>query len=143
MTTSDPERFLLSDRLQAQILRHAARSHPDECCGLIAGYPSVALEVYTCPNAADSPASAFSVDAGIHYALDRVIEQSGHQLAGIYHSHPRGQQELSAADIAAGGAHGPELVHVLAYRELAEDAIYSLRAFRIVDGRPVPAPIEG
>lgn len=84
--------LILSDAVQAAILRHAAAVAPQECCGLVIVQDG--RQIYrACRNVAAAPAESFEIAAeGWDFKGD---------LAAIVHSHPQGEPYLSGADRAA------------------------------------------
>ncbi len=97
---------LLSSALHAQLLAHAAATHPLECCGLLLGNDGAINMVQPCPNVADDPATGFEIDPVALIAAERTMRQGGAQLIGHYHSHPNGRSEPSPRDAASAAADG-------------------------------------
>jgi proteasome lid subunit RPN8/RPN11 len=101
-----------------QIVEHARRDAPNECCGVVAVRDGVAEAVHPMENLAASPLR-FEVDGLELHRLLTSIEDSGAGLGVIYHSHTRSAAYPSQTDInfAAGwpgvewlivGLKGPE-----------------------------------
>ena len=76
-----------------EIGRHAAEAYPEECCGALFG-AKVDGEVRVrsterVPNRrTDQRERRFSIDPLDYGRLERLAEESGLGLVGIYHSHP-------------------------------------------------------
>ncbi|WP_033925937.1 M67 family metallopeptidase [Sphingomonas sp. 35-24ZXX] len=97
---------LLSSALHAQLLAHAAATHPVECCGLLLGSDGAIETVQACPNVADDPATGFEIDPATLIAAERAMRQGGKRLIGHYHSHPNGRSAPSPRDAASAAADG-------------------------------------
>ena len=93
----------LAPDLRAQIVAHAVRDAPAECCGVVAVRDGVAVAAHELENLAHSPLR-FEVDGlALHHLLTE-IEDAGDTLGAIYHSHTRSAPYPSQTDInfAAG-----------------------------------------
>ena len=93
----------IAPELLAQIVEHARRDAPNECCGVVGARDGVAESAVALDNLAASPLR-FEVDG---MELNRVmtdIEDGGGEIGAIYHSHTRSAPEPSQTDInfAAG-----------------------------------------
>lgn len=92
--------------LRQQMLAHALRDAPNECCGVVGaapGSPRQAVIVHAATNVAASPLR-FEIDGlEVMRLIDR-IEGEGLELGAIYHSHTRTAPYPSQTDInfAAG-----------------------------------------
>lgn len=118
----------LDDELAARILLAAARSHPDECCGLIEGVDTEdgwrATAIHEAANVAEEPRRRFLIDPQAQFALMRDLRGTERRLIGCYHSHPGGEAMPSATDranayeagflyVIAGG--NPDILDLRAY----------------------------
>lgn len=94
--------MLIAEDLLRQIVEHARREAPNECCGVIAFWESAgerrAARVYQARNAAASPLR-FEIDPREVLELHNRIEREGLELGGIYHSHTRTAPYPSQTDI--------------------------------------------
>jgi proteasome lid subunit RPN8/RPN11 len=88
----------LAPELLDQIVEHARREAPNECCGLIAVRDGCAYEVVEAENVEASP-FRFNVDSKTLLDVYR-IEDEGGRLGAIYHSHTRSEPYPSQTDIA-------------------------------------------
>lgn len=77
----------ISQALLDQMIAHAQRDAPDECCGAVGVKDGVATKVYELENLAHSPLK-FELGIDLFHALED-IEESGAELGAIYHSHTR------------------------------------------------------
>lgn len=87
---------LSADARQA-MLEEALREAPLEACGLLGGRGGVARTFYPCRNAAKSPVF-FTIDPAEILTCMRMMEKTGEELAGIFHSHPATPARPSATD---------------------------------------------
>ena len=80
------------------IVEHARRDAPNECCGMVASDAGRAVSVHAAENTAASP-FRFEVDGlELHHTLT-AIEDAGHELGAIYHSHTRSEPYPSQTDV--------------------------------------------
>jgi proteasome lid subunit RPN8/RPN11 len=86
----------ISPDLLAEIVEHARREAPNECCGLIAIDGDTAVEVIAGENIEASP-FRFEIDSRtLLRAAD--IEDAGRRV-GVYHSHTRSAPYPSQTDV--------------------------------------------
>jgi len=119
-----------------QIIAQARAEAPDECCGMIASVDGEAVAVHPAENKAHSPLR-YEVDGMEQYRIQTAIEDAGHDLGAIYHSHTRSDPYPSQTDINL--AFYPESLYVIVGLAEAEP---ELRAFEIVDGTVTEAALE-
>jgi len=84
--------------LLGEIVEHAVRDAPNECCGVIAARAGVATTVHATENLAASP-FRFEIDGLSLMALIDGFENAGDDLAAIYHSHTRSEPFPSQTDL--------------------------------------------
>lgn len=95
--------MVIARELLEQIVEHARRDAPNECCGIVAVRDGRVVSVHAAENLAASP-FRFEVDGmEVHRTL-MGIEDAGGELGAIYHSHTRSDPYPSQTDInfAAG-----------------------------------------
>jgi proteasome lid subunit RPN8/RPN11 len=80
-----------------QMMQHARREEPLECCGLLAGRSDKIDEIFCCSNQSMSQVE-FSVPPCELFHAFRQIRRRGKKLLGIYHSHPSSQAVPSEKD---------------------------------------------
>ncbi len=89
----------ISQNLIDEMVEHARRDLPNECCGLVGGIDGTATTVYPIRNEFESP---------LRYKLDsrdqlRVQEKemrgAGEEVVGIYHSHTKSAAYPSQTDV--------------------------------------------
>ncbi len=121
----------LAPEIRAQIVAHAQRDAPAECCGVVVVRDGAAVSARELENLAHSPLR-FEVDGlALHHLLTE-IEDAGDELGAIYHSHTRSAPYPSQTDINfAAGWPGVEWIIVGTAGEAAE-----VRSYRI-DGADV------
>jgi proteasome lid subunit RPN8/RPN11 len=125
-------RALLDD-----MVAHARRDAPDECCGVVSGRDGIATAVHAAENVAHSP-YRFEVDGLVLLRLLDGLEATGERLQAIYHSHPHSAPYPSQTDVNfARGWPGVTWVIVGLEGDEAE-----VRAFGIEDGRICEVALE-
>lgn len=98
----------LPDAIRRAIVDHARSGAPEEVVGVLAGRhgdPSRVERAYRATNAAEKPAIRYEIEPSEEVALLERIDESGLDVVGFYHSHPRGPLEPS--DIDAAWRRGP------------------------------------
>ena len=85
---------------------HAARTSPEECCGLLLGRGGVIERAVPATNVAATPRQAFEIDPQALVDAHRAARTGGAEVIGYYHSHPRGPAEPSAVDCAQAAHDG-------------------------------------
>jgi len=119
--------------LRAQIVAHAVRDAPAECCGVIAVRDGAAVAVHALENLARSP-RRFEVDGLALHHLLTDIEDAGDALGAIYHSHTRSAPYPSQTDINfAAGWPGVEWVIVGTAGEEPEVRSYLIDGARVTE----------
>jgi [CysO sulfur-carrier protein]-S-L-cysteine hydrolase len=120
-----------------EIVAHALEESPNECCGMIASADGRAVGIHRARNAAASPLR-YEIDGMEQYRIQTTIEDAGHELGAIYHSHTRSAPLPSQTDINL--AFYPESLYVIVGVKDPERP--DVRAFRIVDGQVSEAALE-
>jgi proteasome lid subunit RPN8/RPN11 len=126
-------RALLDD-----IVDHAVRDAPHECCGVVAASDGVATTVYATENLAAS-AFRFEVDGLEMFRLLEKIELAGDELGAIYHSHTRSDPYPSQTDVNFSyGWPGVEWIIV----GVPKQGEPEVRSFLISDGEVTEVDVE-
>ena len=84
-----------------QMIAHAQREAPQECCGILGG-AGIGVEVcsiYPLRNADPNPIKRFESDSRDLLAAHKAIRESRQVWAGIYHSHPKDPAVPSRTDL--------------------------------------------
>jgi [CysO sulfur-carrier protein]-S-L-cysteine hydrolase len=121
-----------------QIVDHARRDAPNECCGLVGAHDGRATSVHPTENVRASPL-AFEVHGPEAFRIMEGIESSGGELAAIYHSHTRTDPYPSQTDVNFA-ANWPGIEWLIV--GLTRDGEASVRSYRIDDGRIEEVPVE-
>src|SRR5712692_1343651 len=132
--------LILSKSHFREMVEHARREAPHECCGLIGGNDARTRTVYPLRNVATDPLVTYEAASEDLFAAQRAMRDRGEQLLAIYHSHPRSVGPYpSETDVRL--AYYPSAVYFIL--GLAGEAP-CLRAFRISEreGRWEPAAYE-
>jgi [CysO sulfur-carrier protein]-S-L-cysteine hydrolase len=119
-----------------QIVAQARDEAPNECCGIIAADDGMAVAAHPARNAAASPLR-YEMDGMEQYRIQTAIEDAGHELGAIYHSHTRTEPEPSQTDINL--AFYPEALYIIVGVKGPDDDV---RAWNIVDGQVTEAALE-
>ena len=126
----------ISRELLDDVIAHAREDAPNECCGMIASSGGEAVAVHRARNTAASP-FRYEMDGMEQYRIQSEIEDAGHELGAIYHSHTRSAPEPSQTDINL--AFYPEALYVIVGLKSPQPDV---RAWRIVDGQVSEAALE-
>jgi proteasome lid subunit RPN8/RPN11 len=126
----------IARHLLEQIVDHARRDAPDECCGVVGARDGTATSVHALENLAHSPMK-FEVGADLVTAMD-AIEGGGNDLGAIYHSHTRTAPYPSQTDVNFSvNWPGVEWLIVGVAGDEAE-----VRSYLIEDGQIREVPVE-
>jgi proteasome lid subunit RPN8/RPN11 len=112
-----------------QVVAHARRDHPDECCGVIAGKGGAATRVFEMENAERSP-TGFTFDSAEWLRVYREVDDADEELLVVYHSHTATEAYPSRTDVL--WAQHNEFAHwlLVSTRSDADE----VRSFTIADG---------
>jgi [CysO sulfur-carrier protein]-S-L-cysteine hydrolase len=125
---ADPP-FELPRTMREQIVQHARRDAPRECCGVIGGREGNVETLYPLTNL-DQGTDFYRIDDAELFAVYRQIDDAGGEIVAIYHSHPVSPAYPSPTDVRL--AAWPDAHYLIC--SLADPEQPDLRAFRIVDG---------
>lgn len=127
----------VSDTHLTQMAAHCLRCYPEEGCGLLVGEFSSGsvVEVHPTENTAHS-SQLYTVDPRAHLRIDRVAEDAGLSVIGVFHSHTHTDPWPSPTDVRQ--APDPSWHYVLV--SLRHD-VPSTRSYRIVDGSILEEPV--
>jgi [CysO sulfur-carrier protein]-S-L-cysteine hydrolase len=126
----------IARELYDQLIAHARAEAPNECCGMVAASDGHAVRVFPAENLAASPLR-YEIDGRQQLEILDQIEDAGHDLGAIYHSHTRTAPEPSQTDINL--AFYPDSLYVIVG---LKDAEPDVRAWRIVGGEVSPAELQ-
>jgi proteasome lid subunit RPN8/RPN11 len=84
--------------LYDEIVAHALQDAPNECCGMIAALDGEAVAVHRTANTENSP-FRYKMEPMEQYRVQVAIEDAGHELGAIYHSHTRSEPVPSQTDV--------------------------------------------
>ena len=103
---AEPGSVALAAGIAAAIHQQAAAAGPRECCGLLEGQRDGDRWRITALHPARNLATGadrFEIDPADHFAAVRVARARGMRIIGCYHSHPGGEAQPSAHDLAGAG----------------------------------------
>ncbi len=92
----------ISSELLDEVIAHARRDAPNECCGIVATRAGDAVAVHALENVQASPLR-FEIDGLKLFALITELEDSELELGAIYHSHTRSAPYPSQTDVNFAG----------------------------------------
>jgi [CysO sulfur-carrier protein]-S-L-cysteine hydrolase len=121
----------IAQQLLDEIVAHAREEAPNECCGMVAGSDARATRVYRARNAEASPLR-YSIHPADQFRITMEIEDSGQEIAAIYHSHTKSPAEPSQTDVNLA-ENWPDPLYLIC--SLADPADPDVRGFEIRDGR--------
>jgi proteasome lid subunit RPN8/RPN11 len=128
----------IQQTLVDEIVDHARREAPRECCGLIGGNSPNTQTIYPLRNVAADPLVTYEAAPEDLFTAQRAMRDGGEQLLAIYHSHPRSKDpEPSATDVRL--AYYPSAVYFIVGLGDKEPC---LRAFRISERKGTWEPFE-
>jgi proteasome lid subunit RPN8/RPN11 len=122
-----------------EIVAHAVRDAPNECCGLVVGRDGTATAVRAMENLAASP-FRFDIDGRelIEFAF---ADDGADELTAIYHSHTRSAPYPSQTDVNfAAGWPGVEWLIVGVPKRSGADP--EVRSYLIAAGAISEVPVE-
>ena len=122
----------IAAELLDEVIAHARRDAPDECCGIVAVRDGTAVAVHELENVQASPLR-FEMNGLRLFERLTELEDQGMELGAIYHSHTRSPPYPSQTDVNfAGKWPGVEWLIV----GLAGDDV-EVRSYLIDDNRQV------
>ena len=121
----------LPQELAQELVAHAIRDLPNECCGLIAGRGGAAVRVLPATNSEGSP-FMYVMDPQEQLRLMDEIDDAGDDLLAVYHSHTRSAAYPSRTDVEL--AFFPDTLYVIV--SIADREAPVIRAFRLSRGAP-------
>jgi proteasome lid subunit RPN8/RPN11 len=125
----------ISRELYDQMIAHARAEAPNECCGMVSSDGDEAVKVFPAENAAASPLR-YEIDGAEQYRIQMEIDDAGHDLGAIYHSHTRSEPYPSQTDINL--AFYPDAIYVIV--GLADEEP-DVRSYFIRDGQVTEAEL--
>ena len=100
MQKTGPMSIKIPRLLIAELITHAMRDDPNECCGLLLGVGDEAVEIHRMSNVDRKPISRYTMQSGELVAAQEKLKETGRELVAIYHSHTFTQGYPSKTDIA-------------------------------------------
>lgn len=120
------------------MLGHVKGWFPEEACGLLGGLDEEVTDVIPVTNVLHSPVR-YRMDPQEQYNAMHLIEEKGHSIIGIFHSHINGPAGLSVTDLTE--ASYPDTAYLVWARH---NQNWNCRAFMIEEGvgREIPIIIQ-
>ena len=120
-----------------EVVAHARRDHPDECCGVIAGVAGVATRLFAMQNAERSP-TGFTFDSAEWLQVYRALDDADEDLLVVYHSHTMTEAYPSRTDVR-WSVNTPGTSWLLVSTRSDDDEV---RSFRIDEGVVVEQELQ-
>ncbi len=114
-----------------QILAHARRERPDECCGLLIGAADRVERAARARNLRASP-TRYLIDPVDHFAAIKDARAAGLAVVGAYHSHPSSPALPSDTDTEE--ATYPEYLYLIVAPGDDPGLAAETRGYRLVNG---------
>jgi [CysO sulfur-carrier protein]-S-L-cysteine hydrolase len=115
----------ITDEVKAAMEKQALEASPFECCGLLSGKNNLIVAVHPLRNTAHTPLTNYFASPEDMFSAMRRMREAGHQMLGIYHSHPRSRAYPSPTDVQM--AFYPEAMYFI----ISLEPQIELRAFKI------------
>ena len=122
----------VTEEVYNQLLLAAEAEAPNEACGLLAGTGSTITKFCRLTNADHSPEHYTMIPAE-QFAAIKDMRKAGIQMLAIWHSHPASPARMSEEDLKL--AFMSDTVYAILSLAVPEDQ--SLRAYRIIESKPV------
>jgi proteasome lid subunit RPN8/RPN11 len=135
-TITPPGDIRIRERHWGEMHEYAEAGYPEEVCGILAGSRRLSRQVYPIENTTHSPVK-FSMDPQQLVRALLEMEEAGHELLAIYHTHPGGLPLPSQTDI--NEALYPDAVQLIWHRVRET---WNCRAFMIWGGTFSEVPIK-
>jgi [CysO sulfur-carrier protein]-S-L-cysteine hydrolase len=119
----------ITEGVRAGVEHHALQSTPHECCGLLSGKDNLIIDMHPLRNEAHSPLTNYFASPEDMFKAMRRMREAGHEMLGIYHSHPRSKAYPSPTDVKM--AFYPEAIYFI----ISLEPRLQLRAFRITNSQ--------
>jgi proteasome lid subunit RPN8/RPN11 len=109
-----------------QIVEHAKRESPLECCGILSGKDNTVEKAYELRNAEESP-TRYSMSPQDQLKVFEEMEKESMKMLAVYHSHPHTIPFPSETDVKL--TFYPEISSIII--SLKEEKNPVVKAFRI------------
>jgi [CysO sulfur-carrier protein]-S-L-cysteine hydrolase len=119
----------ISQSLIDEMVAHARRDLPNECCGLIGGRGETATTVYPMRNEFESPLR-YQLDSADNFRVNKEMTEAGEEVVGIYHSHTKTAAYPSQTDLNEAQP-WPEPVYFIV--SLADEDAPDVKGFHLRD----------
>lgn len=122
----------ISEQHADELIAHALKDNPNECCGILAGKDDVVRRLYRVTNTERSPRRyLMNPQEQLNAMLDS--ERNGWEMLAFYHSHTRGPAYPSQTDVRMALESGwLDVYYVIV--SLQDEASPQIRAFHILEG---------
>ena len=91
--------MILTQAQLDQLVEQARQDAPHETCGMIGGKDGRALKIYPIPNVAENRVKHYLMDGAEQIRAMQDMDENGHDILAIYHSHPVSRAYPSPTDV--------------------------------------------
>jgi [CysO sulfur-carrier protein]-S-L-cysteine hydrolase len=126
--TDEEDKTILLRAHVDEMIAHAREARPAECCGLIGGRDTSALNVYRLRNVSERPGTSYEAAPEDLFAAQRKMRERGESLIAIYHSHPRSAEPAPSERDVRLAFYPTAVYFIVGFNEEGEGV---LSAFRI------------
>jgi proteasome lid subunit RPN8/RPN11 len=130
--------FTIEKHYIDEMIAHARREAPIECCGILGGRDRRVLNLYQATNTEHSR-YRYNIDSQDLFRINRECEENGWQFLAIYHSHPESAAYPSPTDVRLAALWPESLYFIIS---LINPENPEVRAFRIRDGEVTEEKLE-
>jgi proteasome lid subunit RPN8/RPN11 len=130
--------FTIEKHYMDEMIAHARREAPIECCGVLGGKDGRVLKLYQATNAEHSR-YCYNIEPQELFRINQECEENGWQFLAIYHSHPDSAAYPSPTDVRLAALWPESLYFIIS---LLSPENPDVRAFRIRDGEVTEEKIE-
>jgi proteasome lid subunit RPN8/RPN11 len=124
----------IAQSLIDEMVAHARKELPNECCGLVGGREERATTVYPMRNEFESPLR-YRLDSKDNIRVHNEMTAAAEEVVGVYHSHTKSEAYPSQTDLNEAEP-WPEPVYLIVSLADADDPVvkgYLLRDKKIAD----------
>jgi proteasome lid subunit RPN8/RPN11 len=130
--------FTIETHYIDDMIAHALREAPLECCGVLGGRDGRVLKLYQATNAEHSR-YCYNIEPQELFRINQECEENGWQFLAIYHSHPDSAAYPSPTDVRLAALWPESLYFIIS---LINPENPEVRAFRIRDGEVTEEKLE-
>jgi [CysO sulfur-carrier protein]-S-L-cysteine hydrolase len=128
----------ISQRLIDEMIEHARRDLPNECCGLVGGRDGEITTVYPMRNAFESPLR-YQLHSDDNLRVSKEMDAAGELPLGVYHSHTKTEAYPSQTDVNIG-QEWPDMLYLIVSLEKSDEPV--VKGFWLRDNKIAFADLD-